>query len=62
VTLRLETPQDDLISLLVTTKPIPGNLTKDDVTSIAFLLLVAGNATMVSMIGLGIVTLLEHLD
>jgi len=60
VTLRLEAPQDDLISLLVNTQLISGNLTKEDVTSIAFLLLVAGNATMVSMIALGIVTLLEH--
>ncbi|TVY43929.1 Cytochrome P450 [Lachnellula subtilissima] len=60
VTLRSETLQDDLISLLVKTQLIPGHLTKDDVTSIAFLLLVAGNATMVSMIALGIVELLKH--
>lgn len=62
VTLRSETPQDDLISLLVKTQLTPGHLTKDDVTSIAFLLLVAGNATMVSMIALGIVELLQHAD
>ncbi|KAF4630392.1 hypothetical protein G7Y89_g7738 [Cudoniella acicularis] len=59
---RLEAPKDDLISLLVTQQLKKGHLTKADVTQIAFLLLVAGNATMVSMIALGIVTLLQHPD
>lgn len=56
----MEAPKDDLISLLVTEQLSKGNLRKHDVTQMAFLLLVAGNATMVSMIALGIVTLLQH--
>lgn len=57
---RLDTPKDDLIGLLVNEQLKPGHLSKDDVVQIAFLLLVAGNATMVSMIALGVVTLLQH--
>ena len=38
----------------------PGNLSQDDAVQIAFLLLVAGNATMVNMINLGVVTLFER--
>jgi nitric oxide reductase len=38
----------------------PGNIDKSTAVQIAFLLLVAGNATMVNMINLGIVTLLKH--
>lgn len=45
-------PKDDLISHLVTTQLRPGNLTKADVVQMAFLMLVAGNATMVNMINL----------
>ncbi|KAE8452851.1 hypothetical protein EG329_013123 [Mollisiaceae sp. DMI_Dod_QoI] len=59
---RLSEPKDDLISLLVTQQLIPRHLNKDDVVQIAFLLLVAGNATMTSMILLGIITLLQHPD
>ncbi|KAH6712785.1 cytochrome P450 55A2 [Leptodontidium sp. MPI-SDFR-AT-0119] len=62
VTARLSEPKGDLISLLVKEQLIPGHLTQADVVQIAFLLLVAGNATMVSMIALGVVTLLEHPD
>jgi fungal nitric oxide reductase len=57
---RVKAPKDDLISLLVTNQLNLGLLTKADVVQMAFLLLVAGNATMVSMIALGIVTLLRH--
>ncbi|EFY96295.2 Cytochrome P450 CYP55A19 [Metarhizium robertsii ARSEF 23] len=46
---RLAEPKNDLISELV-------------VNQIAFLLLVAGNATLVNMINLGIVTLFQHPD
>ena len=38
----------------------PGHISRDDAVQIAFLLLVAGNATMVNMINLGVVTLLQH--
>lgn len=62
VTARHSEPKSDLISLLVTEQLRPGHLTQSDVVQIAFLLLVAGNATMVSMIALGVVTLLQHPD
>ncbi|CZR67621.1 probable Cytochrome P450 55A3 [Phialocephala subalpina] len=57
---RLSEPKDDLISLLVREQVVPGHLNKDDAVQIAFLLLVAGNATMTSMILLGVITLLQH--
>ncbi|KKY19869.1 putative cytochrome p450 [Diplodia seriata] len=50
-------PKDDLISHLVTTQLRHDNLTKADVVQMAFLMLVAGNATMVSMINLGVIEL-----
>ncbi|MCJ1425039.1 hypothetical protein MMC29_002927 [Sticta canariensis] len=67
---RVAKPLDDLISklvveqliLLFTIQLIPGHIGKSDATQMAFLILVAGNATMVSMINLGIVTLLQHPD
>lgn len=59
---RLEAPQQDLISHVVTTQVKPGNLDKADAVQIAFLLLVAGNATMVNMIALGVVTLFQNPD
>ncbi|EXM15614.1 cytochrome P450 55A1 [Fusarium oxysporum f. sp. vasinfectum 25433] len=57
---RLEEPKDDLISKLCTEQVKPGNIEKSDAVQIAFLLLVAGNATMVNMIALGVVTLAQH--
>jgi fungal nitric oxide reductase len=57
---RILSPKNDLISHLITTQLNHGNLTKADVVQTAFLLLVAGNATMVSMIALGIVTALRN--
>lgn len=45
-------PKDDLISKLVVEQLRPGHLEKGDAVQIAFLLLVAGNATMVNMIAL----------
>lgn len=39
-------------SLLTESQLTPGNLEKRDVVQLAFLLLVAGNATMVNMINL----------
>lgn len=49
---RLEEPKDDLISKLCTEQVKPGNIENSDAVQIAFLLLVAGNATMVNMIAL----------
>ncbi|KAF2186321.1 cytochrome P450 55A3 [Zopfia rhizophila CBS 207.26] len=57
---RTQTPKKDLISKLVTEQVIPGHIDRSDAVQIAFLMLVAGNATMVNMINLGVVTLLEH--
>ncbi len=45
-------PKDDIISQLMTEQVKTGNLDKADAVQIAFLLLVAGNATMVNMIAL----------
>ncbi|ORX93938.1 cytochrome P450 55A3 [Clohesyomyces aquaticus] len=57
---RGESPKEDLISKLVTEQVKPGHIERSDAVQIAFLMLVAGNATMVSMINLGVVTLLQY--
>ncbi|CAI6088380.1 unnamed protein product [Clonostachys chloroleuca] len=57
---RLEAPQNDLISKLVIEQLRNGHIEKSDAVQIAFLLLVAGNATMVNMINLGVVVLMQH--
>lgn len=49
---RSEEPTDDLISHLVVNQLRPGHIEQSDAVQIAFLLLVAGNATMVNMIAL----------
>lgn len=54
---RLDEPKDDLISKLCTEQVKPGIIGKADAVQIAFLLLVAGNATMVNMIALVSATL-----
>jgi len=59
---RLEEPKDDIVSQLATDYVKTGKLSKEDAVQTAFLLLVAGNATMVNMIALGIVTLFQHPD
>lgn len=57
---RNKEPKDDLVSQLVTEQVQKGNLDMADAVQMAFLLLVAGNATMVNMISLGVVTLFQH--
>lgn len=57
---RTASPKDDLISKLVVEQVTKGTLEKSDAVQIAFLLLVAGNATMINMINLGVVELLRH--
>lgn len=57
---RVKVPGDDLISKLVVEQFNQGHLDKLDVIQISFLMLVAGNATLVNMITLGVVTLLDH--
>jgi nitric oxide reductase len=59
---RGQEPKDDIISQLMTQEVNKGNLDKADAVQMAFLLLVAGNATMVNMIALGVVTLFQHPD
>lgn len=49
---RIQEPKDDLISKLVVEQVNLGIIEKADAVQIAFLLLVAGNATMVNMIAL----------
>ncbi|KAK0610054.1 cytochrome P450 [Bombardia bombarda] len=57
---RSKEPKDDLVNKLVTEQVKPGKLDKADAVQIAFLLLVAGNATMMNMIALGVVTLFQY--
>lgn len=57
---RIQSPQNDVLSTLATEQVLKGNLEKADAVQIAFLLLVAGNATMVNMIALGVVTAQQH--
>jgi nitric oxide reductase len=57
---RSNEPEDDIISKLVVDHVSPGHMDRSEAVQIAFLLLVAGNATMVNMICLGIVTLLQY--
>jgi len=53
-------PGDDLVSKVVIEQLRPGHIEHEDLVQLTFLLLVAGNATMTSMICLGVVTLLQH--
>ncbi|KAK4247548.1 cytochrome P450 [Corynascus novoguineensis] len=59
---RMEEPRNDIVSELMTEHVKKGNISKEDAVQTAFLLLVAGNATMVNMIALGVVTLFQHPD
>jgi cytochrome P450 len=53
-------PADDLMSALVTARDQDDRLTEDELTSMAFLLLIAGHETTVNLIGNGMHTLLTH--
>nr|OQO23714.1 Cytochrome P450 55A3 [Rachicladosporium sp. CCFEE 5018] len=57
---RLLVPGDDLITVLAQEQIKTGNLSEEDAVQVVFLLLVAGNATMVNMISLGLVTALQN--
>ena len=54
------TPSDDLLSDLVHISGQPGQLWPDELVRMAFLLLVAGFETTVSLIGNGLLSLLRH--
>lgn len=53
-------PADDLLSALVTIRNRADQLSEDELTSMAFLLLVAGHETTVNLIGNGVLALLTH--
>lgn len=55
-------PGDDLLGRLITDQERPGNLDREDLVSMALLLLVAGHETTANMIGLGTLALLENPD
>jgi cytochrome P450 len=53
-------PADDLLSALVGVRDGADQLSEDELTSMAFLLLVAGHETTVNLIGNGVFALLTH--
>ncbi|KAJ3078019.1 hypothetical protein HK102_004794 [Quaeritorhiza haematococci] len=55
-------PGDHIVSRLIVDQLRNGNLDKEDIVQISFLLFVAGNATVAGTIAMGLVTLLEHPD
>jgi cytochrome P450 len=55
-------PADDLLSALVAVRDGGDALTEDELTSMVFLLLVAGHETTVNLIGNGVLALLTHPD
>jgi cytochrome P450 len=55
-------PTDDLLSALVTVRDGDDQLSEEQLTSMAFLLLVAGHETTVNLIGNGVLALLTHPD
>jgi cytochrome P450/surfactin synthase thioesterase subunit len=55
-------PGDDMVSRLVHEQVRTGECTEETASDLARLLLVAGHVTTVNMIGLGILTLLQHPD
>jgi cytochrome P450 len=57
-----EAPADDLTSALVAARDGDDRLTEDELTSMVFLLLVAGHETTVNLIGNGVHALLTHPD
>jgi cytochrome P450 len=60
---RAESPEDDLISAIVSDEDPDGDkLTRDEVISFAILLLVAGNETTTNLIGNGMLALLNYRD
>lgn len=61
VDVRMAEPQDDLVSCLCRAVAA-GKLDRSGAVQVAFLLLVAGNATMVNMIALGVATLAKYSD
>ncbi|WP_405896614.1 cytochrome P450 [Streptomyces sp. NBC_00727] len=59
---KMDAPTDDLLSRFVVGQVRSGQCRYEDAVDIARLLLVAGHVTTVNMIGLGVLTLLQHPD
>ncbi|KAL1581894.1 hypothetical protein WHR41_09339 [Cladosporium halotolerans] len=57
---KIQQPRDDVISKLVVEQYKSGNLSEGDITTLAFLVLTAGNAALINSIGLGTLTLMQH--
>ncbi|MET7992899.1 cytochrome P450 [Amycolatopsis sp. NPDC005232] len=57
-----ENPSDDLLGRQIAKKREEGEYDRNDLTSLAFLLLIAGHETTANMISLGTVALLENPD
>ncbi|HXV93710.1 MAG TPA: cytochrome P450 [Pseudonocardia sp.] len=55
-------PADDLLTALVAVRDGSDRLSEDELTSMVFLLLVAGHETTVNLIGNGVLALLTHPD
>ncbi|WP_433223493.1 cytochrome P450 family protein [Dactylosporangium sp. CS-047395] len=55
-------PAGDLLSALIATRDEGDRLSEDELTSMAFLLLLAGHETTVNLIGNGMYTLMTHPD
>jgi pentalenic acid synthase len=62
VTKKETSPGNDLISRLIEEELKPGNLQRQELVTIAMILLVGGHETTATMIGLGTFALLEHRD
>jgi cytochrome P450 PksS len=59
---RRANPGDDLLSDLIRAEEAGATLSEDELSSMVFLLLVAGHETTVNLIGSGVLALLEHPD
>ncbi|MFJ2907566.1 cytochrome P450 [Streptomyces sp. NPDC087212] len=55
-------PGDDLLSELIAVRDEGDRLTEDELTSLAFLILIAGYENTVQLIGTAVLTLLDHPD
>ncbi|HKA03126.1 MAG TPA: cytochrome P450, partial [Acidimicrobiales bacterium] len=62
VSVKEQSPGDDLLSQLIEEQVRPGALDKDSLVDIARLMLTAGHETTANAIALGVVTLLRHPD
>ncbi|GAA0380730.1 cytochrome P450 [Streptomyces blastmyceticus] len=60
IVLKREAPDDGMLSALITARDAGDALSEDEITSMAFLLVVAGHQTTVNLIANGVHTLLTH--